>query len=292
MSFKPLTIEDRPSFTKILEKWPLRGSDANFTNMFIWMNYYNFVWDRVGDSLCVLAYPQGGTPFAFYPLGDPQVLEAWDYLASSLSEPLFARVPEDLANLIQKHRPTWEITPDRDNDDYIYATEKLKTLSGRAMHQKKNHYNSFVQNNRFTILPIEKKLFPELIAVEDKWLTLKMEKGTESSHLIKEKEAVHNILQNFEALEVQGIAIKIEGAIEAFSIGEVINSDTAVVHVEKGNPDIRGIYVALVSHFCRSVFPEVTYLNREQDLGLPGLRRSKESLKPHHFIRKFQIRPR
>ncbi|MDR1677333.1 MAG: phosphatidylglycerol lysyltransferase domain-containing protein, partial [Deltaproteobacteria bacterium] len=83
----------------------------------------------------------------------------------------------------------------------------------------------------------------------------------------------------------------VDGRIEAFSLGESLSPDTALIHVEKGSPGIRGIYVALCSNFCRAAFSDKIYINREQDLGLPGLRWSKESLKPDHMRKKFNIWP-
>jgi hypothetical protein len=245
-----------------------------------------------------MASPLDGQPFCLQPLGAPERLEAWDFMAARMRElslaPLFSRVPEREAEIIRAARPDWEVEPDRDNDDYVYDAAKLRTLSGRSMHQKKNHYNHFIQNNRAEFLPITRSLFPELKRVEDKWLTLKAEREAagDATHLALEREAIHSILERFEDLGQRGLAIRIDGAIEAFTVGEMLSPDTLLVHIEKGNPEIRGIYVALCSHFVREVFPEAAFVNREQDLGLPGLRRSKESLKPHHFVRKFKVKPR
>jgi hypothetical protein len=239
-----------------------------------------------------MANPEEGESFCFPPLGDYQNLNAWDILVNNMEKPLFARVPEEVAEFLRKERPSWELIPDRDNDDYVYLNEKLKTLSGRSMHQKKNHYNYFRQNFKFTLEPITPSLYNELVAVEDKWLTSKLEMGVTESHLIMEKEAIHTILTCFDELKVQGLAVKVDGGIEAFSIGEMLNEDTIVVHVEKGNPELRGIYVALFSNFCNLIFPNATYVNREQDLGLPGLRRSKESLKPNRMVKKYKIIPK
>jgi hypothetical protein len=297
--FAPLVLEDRPAFKALEASRPLEGSDASFTNLFIWRNYYRFVWSaEVPGALCVMANPEGSPPFCLPPLGAWEDLSAWDFMASRMKamglEPLFSRVPERAAEFLKAARPAWVVEADRDNDDYIYDASKLRTLSGRSMHQKKNHYNHFVQNYRAEFLPITRDLFQELKRVEDKWLTLKTEREGEgaATHLAMEREAIHAILENFEILGQKGLAVTIDGRIEAFTVGEMLSPDTLLVHVEKGNPEIRGIYVALCSHFARQIFPEAAFVNREQDLGLTGLRRSKESLKPHHFVRKFQIRPR
>jgi hypothetical protein len=291
-SFAPLTLADRPLFREFEQRHPLTGSDCNFTNLLIWRNYYRFTWAQTGDSLCIRAAPEGQRPFCLPPLGDPRNLEAWDFLAESLEEPFFSRVPEGAADAVRESRPGWLIVPDRDNDDYVYSNSRLITLSGRIMHQKKNHFNYFRQNCPHEVLPITRDLFPELESLSDRWIGFKTERGWSESHLSTEKEAIAALLGSYEELGVYGAAIKVSGRIEAFSIGEMLNPDTIVVHVEKGNPEIRGIYVAICSNFCRMLNSEAEFVNREQDLGIPGLRQSKLSLKPLTYVRKFAVYPK
>jgi hypothetical protein len=291
MSFKPLTLDDRDDFRALEKAFPLKTSDVNFTNMFIWNDYYHFTWTRAFDCLCLLAAPDEQDPFALPPLGGGDKLKAAEFLFSQLKTPVMSRVPQETADMLTQNRPAWKISPDPDNDDYVYLSEKLINLSGRRMHQKKNHYNHFVQNNRYELAEVTEDLIPELVTVEDLWLTAKTEKIGHQSHLIMEKKAVHLLLANLAYLGLQGLAIRIDGRIEAFTLGEIMTPDTALIHVEKGNPDIRGIYVALCSNFCRRYYSHLTYINREQDLGLPGLKFSKESLKPDHKGFKFVVTP-
>ncbi|MDR1546276.1 MAG: phosphatidylglycerol lysyltransferase domain-containing protein [Deltaproteobacteria bacterium] len=291
MTFKPLELADRPVFREIEKSRPLPTSDANFSNMFMWRSYYRFSWTEAHGCLCLLARPEGRPAFGFPPLGDGDKVRAVEFLFENMDEPLLTRTPEAMAVELAAARPGWRLAPDPDNDDYVYLVDKIVTLSGRRMHQKKNHYNYFVQNYRYEAIEVTPALHDELVEVEAKWLTSKTEKIGPDSHLRMEQEAVHVLLENFEALETCGLAIRIDGRIEAFALGERLSGDTGLVHVEKGNPDVRGIYVALCSFFCRSCFGDLTYVNREQDLGLPGLRRSKESLKPDHMEKKFNVRP-
>ncbi|MDR1871756.1 MAG: phosphatidylglycerol lysyltransferase domain-containing protein [Deltaproteobacteria bacterium] len=291
MSFTPLTLEDREIFRAAEKACPLTTSDFNFTNMFIWNDYYHFTWKEAHGCLALIANPEGQAPFAAPPLGTGDQLKALEVLFSHLDNPILTRAPENLTRLIERERPNWTISPDPDNDDYVYLAEKLRDLSGRRMHQKKNHYNYFKQNYSYEMVDLTFDLIPELIAVEDLWLTAKTEKVGQDSHLIMERKAVHHCLDKLVELDLKGLAIRVDGKIEAFTLGEVLNADTAVIHVEKGNPTIRGIYVALLSEFCRRHFPTLTYVNREQDLGLPGLRFSKESLKPHHMAKKYVVTP-
>ncbi|MDR2367441.1 MAG: phosphatidylglycerol lysyltransferase domain-containing protein [Deltaproteobacteria bacterium] len=292
MSFKPLILDDRPTFVEMEKRYPLYTSDANFTNMFIWQGFYNFSWTTAHDCLCLISHPSGGTPFAMPPLGPPEnKLKAVEFLIENMDEPRLSRIPGELTEAVRAAHPTWRIESNADNDDYVYLAEKVINLSGRRMHQKKNHYNGFVKSYRHELVTITPDLHDELVEVEAKWLISKTEKIGEESHLQIEKQAVHLLLEHFSTLAIQGLAIRVEGQIEAFSLGESLSPDTALIHVEKGSPTIRGIYVALCSSFCRVAFSDKTYINREQDLGLPGLRWSKESLKPDHMRKKFDIWP-
>ena len=96
----------------------------------------------------------------------------------------------------------------------------------------------------------------------------------------------------FGELDYRGGAIVINGKVEAFALGEPLNEDTVVIHIEKANPDIPGLYAAINQLFCRHVWSHMKYVNREQDLGVEGLRKAKESYYPHHMVRKYTIVPK
>ncbi|MDR1920292.1 MAG: phosphatidylglycerol lysyltransferase domain-containing protein [Candidatus Adiutrix sp.] len=295
MTFKTLTLEDRALFRAGEKARPPATSDAVFTNIFIWRSYYRPIWAEAHGCLCLIFQPREAEPFGLPPVGAGDRLAAMDFLMRELSSrtaaPSLRQIPADLAEMaVQAGRP-WQSVHDRDNDDYVYASRQLITLGGRRMHQKKNHYNFFVSHNQFECLPITRDLTPDLLAVEESWVAAKEGQNMPSSRLRYEIESVHELLRHMDDLEQSGLAIRISGKIEGFTMGELISPDTALVHVEKANHDIRGLFVALTSHFCREFFSETTYVNREQDLGLPGLRHSKESLKPDHMRRKYILSP-
>jgi uncharacterized protein len=110
--------------------------------------------------------------------------------------------------------------------------------------------------------------------------------------LLSEDYAVREALTRFGELDFQGAAIVMAGKVEAFSIGEALNEDTAVIHLEKANPDIPGLYAAINQLFCRHAWSHMKYVNREQDLGVEGLRKAKESYHPHHRVRKYNLIPK
>ena len=293
MDFKTLTLADREKF-RVMEKGApeAHSSETNFTNLFIWRSYYRVSWAEYAGCLCLIASPEGEEPFALPPVGGGDRPAALDFtmteLARRTSAPVCRRAPENLVSQLQAAGRPYAALHDRDNDDYVYPVHQLAALGGRRMHQKKNHYNYFVAHNQFECLPVTKSLKPDLLAVQEGWLATKVERDEIPPHQLRhEAESVREILEHLDDLNLLGLAIRVGGRIEGFTLGEVVKPDTAQVHLEKANPAIRGIFVALVSHFCRALPQAMTYVNREQDLGLPGLRQSKESLKPDHMIRKF-----
>ena len=102
--------------------------------------------------------------------------------------------------------------------------------------------------------------------------------------------AINAALADFQALELQGGVILINDRVEAFTCGELLNAATAVIHLEKANPEVRGLYAVINQQFCQQAWAGVPFVNREQDLGEPGLRTAKMSYHPHHLVEKFRIR--
>ena len=297
MAFTTLTLADRDKFRAAEQGAPeAHSSEINFTNLFIWRSYYRAAWAEYAGCLCLVANPEGEEPFGLPPAGGGDRLAALDFTMAELTNrtavPVCRRAPETLVNQLRASGRPYAAVHDRDNDDYVYPVRQLAALSGRRMHQKKNHYNYFVAHNQFECLPVTADLKSDLLAVQESWLATKVERDEIPPHQLRhEAESVREILEHLDDLDLLGLAIRLGGRIEAFTLGEVVKPDTAQVHLEKANPAIRGIFVALTSHFCRALPPAITYVNREQDLGLPGLRKSKESFKPDHLIPKFILTP-
>jgi hypothetical protein len=295
MAFTTLTLAARDVFRAAEKSAPeAYPSEINFTNPFIWRSYYRASWAEHAGCLCLIASPEGEEPFGLPPAGGGDRLAALDFTAAELARfgaaPVCRRTPESLVDELRVAGRPSLVLPDRDNDDYVYTVRQLATLSGRRMHQKKNHYNYFIAHHQFECLPVTSGLKPELLAIQESWLATKVERDEFTPRQLRyEVESVREILEHLDELDLLGLAIRLEGRLEGFTLGELTRPDTAQVHLEKANPEIRGLFVALTSHFCRALPPAVAYVNREQDLGVPGLRRSKESLKPDHLIHKFTV---
>jgi hypothetical protein len=170
--------------------------------------------------------------------------------------------------------------------DYVYLCSDLANLSGNRYHRKKNHLNRFLktypgyqyqeinQNNLDAVREFQKKWYQE---------------REDGEGLQWENDAIRQALDNFTALDCEGAAIFIDGQVAAYSLGELLNSDTAVIHIEKGDLRITGSYVAINQMFCKNRWQACRYINREQDLGLPGLKAAKTSYLPHHLLPKYLV---
>ena len=188
------------------------------------------------------------------------------------------------------NRERYEVELDIDNSDYVYSARDLIRLSGRKYHRKKNHLNRFLREYRFEYRNLDMELVECFLDMQEKWCQMK--ECVEKPELLSEDFAIHRALTYFEELDFKGGAIQIDSRIEAFSLGEPLNDSTAVIHIEKANPEIPGLYTAINQFFCSNACSGMEYINREQDLGLEGLRKAKESYYPHHMVKKYTISPK
>jgi uncharacterized protein len=147
----------------------------------------------------------------------------------------------------------------------------------------------FLKSYDFEYKTLDEDLIQCFLNLQEDWCELK--DCLETPDLFDENLAVYEALIHYEELRFQGGAILIDSKVEAFSLGERLNPETAVIHIEKANPAIPGLYAAINQLFCKHSWGDMKYVNREQDLGLDGLRQAKMSYNPHHLVEKFTLTP-
>ncbi|MFC1534184.1 DUF2156 domain-containing protein [Thermodesulfobacteriota bacterium] len=292
-NFKPVEIGDKEIFNRFFRQDPPRVSELTFTNLFIWRHRYRPIWTRHGDFLFIILEPHEASFFGLPPVGTGDKRKAIDLLCDELNkmtpEPRICRLSEEI---VEKYvdENQYTVLPDRDNSDYVYAASDLINLSGRKYHKKKNHLNRFSKNYAFEYREMDVELVECFLDMQEEWCQMK--ECLEDPGLHSEDYAIHTAMTHFEELDFKGGAIQIDSRIEAFSLGETLNDDTAVIHIEKANPDIPGLYTVINHRFCSNAFSDMMYINREQDLGIEGLRKAKESYYPHHMVHKYTIFPK
>jgi len=201
---------------------------------------------------------------------------------------LMKGVVPDVVERITKLCPDcYHIEPDRDNFEYVYLTQDLINLSGKKFRQKKNNLNHFRNHYmNYEYVPITEDLFEACLEAEQEWYD---GKDADDPELAGERHAIQEVFDNWNMLQPTGGAIKLFNKVVAFSIGEMLNDDTAIIHFEKSDPAIRGLYQAINYEFVRHAWSHTTYINREEDMGHPGLRQAKESYNPVRFVEKYDV---
>jgi len=290
--FREIRLDDAALFNAYFQKHPPLISEYTFTNLFMWRNYYRFIWMLWDGNLCILAHRPAHEPFYLPPVGDNSIRQCMINCITHLRSKGFTgevqRVPEETINQHFKEVHEFDMLPDRNNADYVYLSEDLIRLPGNRYHRKKNQINQFKKKYPFQYQPLTLELVEQCLALETHWCDLKHCDQVPS--LSGEEHAIHEALTNMQALNFTGGTICIDGKIEAFSLGERLNENTAVIHIEKANPAFEGLYQALSQMFSEQAWSGFTYINREQDLGEAGLQQAKLSYHPHHFVNKFTLR--
>jgi len=239
----------------------------------------------------VLASTIDGTTRFRPPIGprNPALLRAVISLALEISddEPVVL-IDSDNAALIREVCPGINLVPDRDHFEYVYRASDLATLPGKNYLSIRRQVNKFRKNCTNTVEPMTSANNEEV----KRFLILWCEwKGCEGDPVLAhEKDAVLFAVDHFDELPVQGLVIRIDGAIGAISLFEPLNADTALVHFEKGLPDCEGIYKAINTETAALLARDFTYINRESDLGVAGLREAKMRYHPDHMVEVFSLK--
>ncbi len=288
--FHEITLQDKQIFDEVFKRLQYCGSECTFTNLFIWRSCYNINFTRE-DGFLILNVCKDNECFILPPFGgEIEKLPAlFEKIHKQLGDFEIRGIYRDIIEEYESIMPgKFLYTLDRDNSDYIYLSSSLAQLSGRKYHQKKNHANSFRKNYpNYRYLPISEDLIPECLMFAEKWHKVKQAENPEDESLLCESCAIKEALNNFKTLGITGGVIMIDGQIEAMTFGEMVNKDMAVIHVEKANPEIRGLYTVINQEFCQRAWSEAKYINREEDMGIEGLRRAKSSYHPKYLLDKF-----
>ncbi|UCF57668.1 MAG: DUF2156 domain-containing protein [Deltaproteobacteria bacterium] len=290
---RPIQLEDRDFIREVLGKYEPQTSEWSFTNLFIWRSHYRFQWSMYQDWLVVLCSGSNDGPYALQPIGPSPRLDVTRMLLKWLWEEkgeALARIERADQRFVSELEGATDLLVEstRDQFDYVYRSEDLIKLAGRKYHSKRNHINKFRRSYSFTYMPFSNDHLKPCLELADSWCEWR--RCEEDLNLVAEWDAVREALKHFKALEIEGGVILIENEVKAFALGELLNDQMATVHIEKADPEIPGLYAMINQQFCENCWKGVPFVNREQDLGEPGLRKAKLSYYPDHLVKKFRIR--
>ncbi|MBQ8780490.1 MAG: DUF2156 domain-containing protein [Oscillospiraceae bacterium] len=287
--FRKIELSDKVWIKPILAASDFRGCEYNFANNLAWHRYYETVICRYKDFY-ISSSEKYGLSFTF-PAGKGDYKELFTSLrkyAEEKNSPLRVSsvLPENLALFEELFSGEFTVETDEGGFDYVYKADKLRTLAGKKLHSKRNHLKRFYENN-WSYAPMIEKDFDECIEYAVRTYNDNNSYTVESS--VGEQFAINTFFNHFNELELRGGVIRVDGKVEGFTIGSITNSDTLDIHIEKATAEINGSYTAIMNEFAKSASEDVEYINREEDMGLEGLRKSKRSYYPEFQIIKNMV---
>jgi len=288
--FRPVTLADRELFTRHYAQFPQTHSDNTFTNMVCWNHYAHYTYAYVEKNIIIASTIGSVTRFR-PPIGprNPALLRHLVRLASDVSDnnPVNLIDP-DTARWMKEVCPGINLLPDRNYFEYVYLASDLKDLPGKNYLTIRRQVNKFRRNCKNEVEPISRENWEDVKRFLIEWCEWKGCEGDEV--LAHEKEAVFFAIDHFNELPIRGLVIHVFGKIGAISLYERLNSDTALIHFEKGLPDCEGIYKAVNNEVAARLATHFTYINRESDLGVTGLREAKMRYHPHHMVEVYSLK--
>ena len=273
--------------------------DSVFLGLFLWKDYYQVRYAVGDDNTIFLRIAADGKEYAALPICKAAGLSQSfgvlkDYFNQTLGLKLNIFLADEAAvRLLKLPEDEFDVEELEDARDYLYSGDALRSLAGRKLHKKKNLVNSFVRTweGRFEYRRLTCAEGSEIKSFLARWGVARDERL--AGQLEQESLGIHEILRCCSLLDITMAGVYIDGTLEAFTIGSYNPLEQmAVIHIEKANPEIKGLYQFINQQFLIHEFPDAVLINREDDLGDPGLRQAKLSYCPVDFARKYRIRQR
>lgn len=291
LHFTPLSEDQQSQYEELYNQCEEKSSDMIFSNLWAWNDKYNFEW-AFADELCWIRYKQGETYVYAPPIGNWHRCN-WQEIFSKNLPPCFEmkRVPESLAMDLQFACPReMSMEEDRNNWEYIYSVSELASLNTYHLRNKRNQSNKFKQYYNYTYKKLATEHIKDVIKFQQLWLQQSEIKEYPLSEIMAENKAILKVLNNWDKLSnhMFGGVLWVDNKIVAYTIGEIVDDKNLIIHFEKALFSYKGAYAA-INRICLENMGNYKFVNREQDLGYPGLRKVKLEYHPLRFVKKYNL---
>ena len=292
--FEKISIDQKNWLNEYLHRMDKRCCEYSFVNLYLWGR--KRVAELNGFLLLQAQYDRRSV--YLYPVGKGDikvVLDAIIHDASVRGIPccLASMTEEDCRQVEELYPGAFRIYCERNSYDYIYAIDDLADLRGRKFQKKRNHLNRFEQEHPDAkILPLDEQMLEAAHILAQKWYEERISMDPDGDYHL-EKIALERAFNHYWELDLEGVALMEQGNIMAFAMGSRLNGDTFDIHFEKALGTSDGTYAAInrgFARYLREKYPELRWLNREDDMGIEGLRKAKLSYNPDHMVEKCWAR--
>lgn len=295
-ALKEMRYEDYQELRKLFSLRYAQTCENIITNSFIWKDYYEARYVTDGEGLFWI-YRIQGEYFTASPICREEDMEKYfqmvkEYFNEELHTKLVMyTVDERLVKQLDLPEDEFKVEEDRRYFDYIYDAEELRNLAGKKFHKKKNHINAFHKeyDGRYECRVLTAADAPIITDYLDKWHAMR-EIDDEYHRDDAELKGIKELIIHSDDINLDMFGIFVDGELEAFTLGTYLKKEeTAYIHVEKANPNIRGLYPFVNQQFLVQCFPTAKRVNREDDMGLEGLRKAKMSYNPIDMAKKYNV---
>ena len=292
LKFRPVYADDYEKAFPIMFETGYQSTESSFIVLHAWCNLYGGEICIDDKTVFIRSKRKDGHYSYLPPLGGDMkegLLKIFETEKKSGEELRLHSVTERMREKMEEAFPgEFEYTERRNSSDYIYLRENLATLAGKKMHQKRNHFNKFIKNfeGRYSYSNMTEEDIPDVLAFQQKWISMASEKDG-MDVLEYETTVIEKLLSFFDRFELRGGVLRVDGEICAYCLGAKISEDTVDVMVEKGDYAYEGVYQAINKFFAENNCGDVMFINREEDMGIEGLRRAKLSYNPEYILMKY-----
>ena len=285
--FERLTFDKKPEYDALLRHGAHRGCAFSFANLYLWGRQCAA---RVGDTLLLFSHFQGKTMYP-YPAGPQVSKDTIDLLIADAAERgiplrLAGLNTQDVEDLEHWYPGRFRFHCGREGHEYVYAIDDLADLKGKKFQPKRNHINRFLAEHPDAVIrPLTAQTLPDAQALADRWYR----RRTVEEDAGMERVALDRAFAHWQELGMEGLVLYVGDQVVAMTMGSFLDDETVDVHFEKADTDYPGSYAVINRAFARHIrekYPAVRFLNREDDMGLEGLRKAKLSYQPHHMVEK------
>ena len=299
MIFRDIDMESRELLNPYFDLVDYEACEYCFNTLYMWQHLYKTGY-YIGDGFAVIVAEYEGNTFSILPLAKkedmPRVIKfVIDYFEKEQKKIYFRGITKEVVDYLKENYPDkFDYTEERDLFDYVYDGDSMRELKGRKNVKKRNHINYFLKEyeGRFEYRLLDENDFDACLKLVEEWTSNKEENGQVDEEMEEELIGIKKLFNSFpvikDKLKIAGIFI--DGKLEAFTMGEYLNHNMALIHIEKANPSIRGLYPYINQQFLVHEFPDVEFVNREEDMGIEGLRKAKLSYHPCKFVEKYTVR--
>ena len=288
LTFRKIELSDREWIEQINASASHQSCEYCFGNLFVWQDVYHTQICQVDGYYTASFETETGTSFLF-PIGNGNltpVIDALCFHCEELGIPLRMHSLEerDKVRLEAAFPGKFLISHCRDYDDYVYEVKTLTDLSGKKYHAKRNHLARFYEQD-WSFEPIGVNNIEECLQMQRRWLVDKKENPA----LVSEQKALNRAFSNWDALHFFGGLLRVNGEVCAYTIAEQLSGEMVVIHFEKADTKIPGAYAAMNREFLARCCQNYRLVNREDDVGIEGLRRAKLSYYPLYLVSKYEV---